>query len=286
MGITKKRKGEREMKNVSSERIQGQHYRYMSKKNVACKGFWGLSRMIVVCMMAMLLFLSVEQSQATEKYVTIVNSPEVKQKLQQASPVERKRMEKAIKNGNRFIQLRFNDEDTYFYDDPDGDEVWKKKMAPIMSMSLEKWQNYRNARWEKVTNATRTRSGYELVSCPEVELKQLHVSSYRVALVYSAVIIGKFSTFGGVTHGEIDTTRLGSVYELEISVGINSKITSEHSLETQLATSYQEYYRFTTFRLNKLLSIKNKSEIVKNDISSINDTLNKLNSLLNNCKKQ
>ncbi|MCE1227428.1 MAG: hypothetical protein LWW87_13260 [Geobacteraceae bacterium] len=245
----------------------------------------GFSRMIVVFMMAMLLFFSVEQSQAAEKYVTIVNSPEVKQKLQQASPAERKRMEKAIKNGNRFIQLRFNDEDTDFYTDPDGDEIWKKKMAPIMSMSLEKWQDYRNARWKIVVDDSKTSGGYLLIACPIVILSQLNINNDITTLIYRATLIGRFPYLGGRHYEKIDISKSGKHYELQINLNSKHKLLNEYSTEKQIATSNYEYDSINRFRLNSLRLIKNKSDFVYDDIKVIDDTLNKLKSLTDNCKK-
>jgi hypothetical protein len=221
----------------------------------------------VITTLVLYLAITSLQSQATDQYVTIVISPVVKQKLQQTPPSERKKIEKAIKSGNKLMQLRFNEEDLGFVEDPDGEARWNKKMAPIVMMGMEDWEDYRNNRWEYVIGSDRNHSGVVLVNCMQIKLAEITSINNGTDIKYTTTLLGKFpyiSTTKGKQPDTVDLSVAGKSYEILLHADKLGRINSEYSTEKYSSQSYDSYKNYLVrekTRLNKILKINNAVEL-------------------------
>jgi hypothetical protein len=230
------------------------------------------------------------QGHAEDQYVTIVMSPVVKQKLQQASSAEQKKIEKAIKYGNKLIQYRFNSEDMNFVEDPGGEVLWEKKMAPIVSMGMEEWEDYRNKRWQSQIETGRHHGGLILVNCMSINLIDINTTYNGIDITYRATLLGKFpyfSTSKGKSLDKVDLSVAGKPYDLILHANKVGLITSEYSTEKYTSSSYFDYRQYLTKENDQLVkALKNSfSAITNNKITSIKSILRDLDKSLAICTK-
>lgn len=198
-------------------------------------------------------------------YVTVITSLEVQEQLKKLDSQIQTQLEEAIKVGNKFIQLRFNDDDRYFADDPNGEEEWNKNLAPLVAMSGEDWQEYREDRW-KIVDGNRMKGAHYLVTCPKVELVEVNKTTTGSTLVYSANIIGAFPDLAARKKLQVDRTRAEKPYILQINIGDNKRVLSECSVENILAISYFNYMsHLDNYEGKAINSIKHYN--IKNNIS-------------------
>ncbi|MCE1227457.1 MAG: hypothetical protein LWW87_13405 [Geobacteraceae bacterium] len=218
---------------------------------------------------AFISFSLAEQLYAADQYVTIVMSPEVKQKLQKVTPAERNKIEQAIRTGNRYVQLRFNGQGYIASDDPDGDKEWQKTLAPLMAMSQEKWANYVYNNWIIEHNSDDFSRSYGLVVCMNVLLNEISIVEKSTTLKYRAKLTGAFPKFSQKNIRNVDFSYSGKQYDIQLLLNNKGKITNEHAENKYLASSYyikrkSLHRQYKNYIINKQNSInKNNDKYIK-----------------------
>jgi hypothetical protein len=195
-----------------------------------------------------LLLISASAVRADANPVTIKISPDVENTIRRADPKTAARMKKAIQVSNKFVRLRFSNDDGY---DPEIEEGWNKTVGPLIAMTGEQWFEWRDQRLP-ASSPIRLPDDFikiiSLMSCPAVTLSEIKVGNKGFSLVYRAILVGGFVEKFPGTPGKgghqnwIDKTRSGQSYSLTFEVGSNDRITGELSTEKSLVFQYF-YYR-------------------------------------------
>lgn len=201
----------------------------------------------------LLVLLLSTAAQARPNPVTVSVSPEVEKAIKASDPKTAARMKKAIQVGNKFVRLRFNNEDAYSPEDEDG---WNKTIAPLVTMKGEEWQEWLDKRWpiEMVTNLPNGwRQSVSLMACPTLTLLEIKSANNDISLTYLATLAAGYIQIYPDTPGKsghrnwIEKKLSGHPYKLTIGIGPNNRITSELSSEKYLAFQYL-YYRDSFLR--------------------------------------
>lgn len=245
----------------------------------------GFSWRAAILTMLLALLLSTA-AQARPNPVTVRVSPEVEKAIKAADPKTAARMKKAIQVGNKFVRLRFNNDDGY---DPEIEDEWNNTVGPLIAMSGEQWFQWRDQRLPSVLPPIHLGDGYKkmtsLMACPALTLSEIKNGNSGYFLIYRTVLVGGYiekypDTPGRGGHKEwIDKAQSGHQFHITIEIGTNNRITSESSSEKSLVFHYFYY-------LNQLSrsAVRAETQGSPSDAKSIRALLADIGSAASVCK--
>ncbi len=208
------------------------------------------SILVILLLLQMGLALPIH---ASPNPVTFSLSPEVEKAIKTADPKTAARMKRAIKVGNRFIRLRFNNDDGY---DLEIDDEWNKTVGPLLSMSGKQWFEWRDQRLPAslpIRLPGSLMQSTSLMACPAVTLLEIKSANDNIALTYRATLAAGYVQIYPDTPGKgghrnwIDKTLSGRPYNLVIEIGPNNRIVRELASEKSLVFNYL-YFRDSFLR--------------------------------------
>lgn len=127
--------------------------------------------------LVLLMLLSSQLCAAKSELTAVLISPAVSEQIQKASPDERKKMEAAISQGNKFIPHHF-DGSAYDAGDTDDEQelkYWLKNIRPLINRDITKWYNNTDISQItmeslKIVGLPKHISASDVAVCPQIEL--------------------------------------------------------------------------------------------------------------------
>jgi len=191
-----------------------------------------------------------------EEKITVTVSPEVREQLQKLNPGERKKMEAAIRIGNRYAPHHF-DGTAYARNDDQQEKLWQKNIRPLVALLPNRnendWYDPGEAGLAQKLEINGMRVGTYVV-CPEPELVSARVASDHFDLMYRTKIIGMWRSsivkLGGPTlddyiQNEFILDKNNEDDEVLITVNKDnrvSRIDAKYALESTIPDLYIEMY--------------------------------------------
>lgn len=187
----------------------------------------------------------------------VIRAPQLEQQVSAVPPAERKRIEDAIRVGNRFVNARFSFAD--FPDHPDSWEDWERDVGPLMAMGVEAWEKvWEKEGWDIGINYRQFVNG-RLLACPSVQLEEVVRSGQATRLRYRATLIGISIEAGdSVTAPQglsMDISRQRQSYVIDVELNQKDRITAVRTPEKTVAAGYQIESNFYDKRVKSILKL-------------------------------
>ena len=181
---------------------------------------------VLLAVVGGVVFLVASAQGAEKERITVTISPVVQEQMQKMSPRERKKVEAAVRAGNRFIPFYFDGSanDLTF---EDSIKAWRKNIRPLVNKDFIKWGEMLS---EKQSGVELEIAERELSSdafvCPQIELTGFQISPKIIDLNYRAKVAGIIKFKRGSAHymEKLILNQQLDFQEALIGVDINNKI--------------------------------------------------------------
>lgn len=183
---------------------------------------------------------------AMESAISIELSPQVKEFMSHLSSQDKKKLNKAIKVGNKFTELH---RAGYIFYDPEIEKNWNKDFKPLTVLSGEQITQI----W--VDNLGDDKDdGFEQITCNKTYLKEIMFDKNITKLTYETLVIGMDNSsdsstlhFKGYRFIKLDN----EYFRLELSLNQTPKIINLNFLtKNSSSVNYKTFSQGINFMLN------------------------------------